>query len=406
MVKKIVALIMSMTLAASIVGCTQKEPAKDPGKDGGETPKEVTLTVWESLLGPDEFIKKAGEEFTKKNPHIKIEFKNVELGDSTGQIALDGPAGVGADIFAAPHDKLGELVSGGHVLPTADAAEVSKNLLASTVKALTYNDKMYGYPVAAETYALFYNKDIISEDAVPKTFEELQTYAKENTKGDQYGFLMDVGNAYYTILFTTSSNNRLFGESGTDKANTNINSEASVEGMKVFKNLRQAIDVPAADLNTAITDAAFAGGKAALYITGPWNVKPFQDAGLNFGVTTLPSLPGNDTPAASFSGARGMFVSAYSKHPEEAAMFAKFLISKEMQQLRYEITGAIPSVEVEVDSPYIPGFMKQLDYAFPMPSIPEMGKFWDAMNAASSNIWNGADIKTELDACNAAILAN
>ena len=39
-----------------------------------------------------------------------------------------------------------------------------------------------------------------------------------------------------------------------------------------------------------------------------------------------------------------------------------------------------------------------------MPSVPEMGTFWEAMNAASKNIWNGSDVKTELDACDAAIL--
>ena len=50
------------------------------------------------------------------------------------------------------------------------------------------------------------------------------------------------------------------------------------------------------------------------------------------------------------------------------------------------------------------GFLQQLDYAFPMPSIPQMGAYWEAMNNASKNIWDGADVQKELDACNAAIL--
>ena len=76
-----------------------------------------------------------------------------------------------------------------------------------------------------------------------------------------------------------------------------------------------------------------------------------------------------------------------------------------MQQLRFDITGALPAIECEVDSPYIAGFLAQLDYAFPMPSVPQMSAFWDAMNAASGNIWDGADVKAELDACDQAILA-
>ena len=32
------------------------------------------------------------------------------------------------------------------------------------------------------------------------------------------------------------------------------------------------------------------------------------------------------------------------------------------------------------------------------------GAYWDAINSASANIWDGADIQAELDACNTAIL--
>lgn len=373
----------------------------------GLTTEDITLTVWESTLGPDKFIEQAGEKFTELHPNIKIEFVNVEVGDSTSQIALDGPAGVGPDLFAAPHDKLGELVSGGYVLPTANADEVKDTVLSSCATALTYDGTMYGYPVSAETYTLFYNKDLIDEADVPTTWEDLKAFAKDfNDKNSgKYGFMMDVGNGYYSIIFTTSEDNRLFGADGTDTTNTNINSEASVEGMEFFQGLREILDVPSADLATATCDAAFADGSVALYITGLWNVSSFTEAGVDFGVAALPSLPGNDEPCASFSGTRAMFVSAYTDHQAEAEAFAEFLLTDEMQQLRFELTGSLPSINCEVDSPYIEGFLTQLDYAFPMPSIPQMAKFWDAMNAASANIWDGADVATELDACNDAILA-
>ncbi|MFA6856856.1 MAG: maltose ABC transporter substrate-binding protein [Treponema sp.] len=368
--------------------------------------KAMTLTVWESDKGPDEFIKEAGDAYTKKHPDVIVKYVHVELGDASGQIALDGPAGVGPDVFAAPHDKLGELVSGGHVLPTVNPDQIKKNALSACSQALTYNGTMYGYPVSAETYALFYNKALIKENEVPKTWDALAAFAKKFNAANKgkYGFVMDVGNAYYTIVFTTKKGNRLFGPSGTDTSSTNINSPASVEGMKFFQSLRSALDVPAADLTTSVADAAFAGGKAAMHITGPWNIKNFKDAGINFGVAPLPALPGDKTPCASFSGTRAMFVSAYSDNPEQAADFAAFLMTPEMQQLRFKITGAMPSINTKVDSPYIPGFLKQLNYAFPMPSIPQMGAYWDAMNSASKNIWEGQDVKAQLDACNAAIL--
>ena len=270
----------------------------------GKAQDQVTLKVWESLSGPDEFIKQAGEKYTAKHPNVKIEFINVELGDAAGQIALDGPAGVGPDLFAAPHDKLGELVNSGHVAPTVNPDKVKKQVLGACGQALTYEGKMYGYPVSAETYALFYNKDLIAEKDVPKTWEDLEKWTKEFNAANpgKYGFIMDVGNSYYTILFTTSSGNRLFGPSGTDTTSTNINSDASIKGMEFFQSLRSTLDVPAADVTTSMADAAFSSGKAAMHITGPWNIKPFVDAGINFGVAALPALPGDTKPCASFSG--------------------------------------------------------------------------------------------------------
>ena len=401
--KKVLTVLAAVcAVAVGFTGCGNK----DSGSASSGSKNKVVLTVWESLSGPDEFIKQAGQAYTKTHPNVEINFVNVELGDSAGQIALDGPAGVGPDLFAAPHDKLGELVSAGHVLETVNPDAVAKEVLGACSQALSYEGKMYGYPVSAETYALFYNKDLIPENDVPKTWEDLASWVKQfNARNsDKYGFVMDVGNGYYTIVFTTSEGNRLFGTFGTDTTKSYLNSAASVKGMKFFQSLRSIINVPAADLTTATCDAAFQSGNAAMHITGLWNVNPFEDAGINFGVAPLPALPGESTPSASFSGTRAMFVSAYTDHPEEAADFARFLLTPEMQQLRFNLTGAMPAIDTKVSSKYMSGFLKQLDYAFPMPSIPEMAAFWDTMGNTSKNIWDGADVQKELDACDAAII--
>ena len=397
-VKGAAVIASALLLGAAFVGCN--------GKDKAAKTEAVTLTVWESLGGPDEFIKQAGAAYTAKHPNVTIKFVNVELGDATGQIALDGPAGVGADLFAAPHDKLGELVTGGHVAPTVNASAVKADVLGACATALTYNGTMYGYPVSAETYALFYNRNLISDSEVPTTWEGLASWVKNFNAANpsKYGFVMDVGNGYYTILFTTANGNRLFGPSGTDTTNTRLNNADAVKGMQFFQSLRSVLNVPAADLGTSTCDAAFQAGQAAMHITGLWNVVNFENAGIDFGVAAIPSLPGESTPAATFSGTRAMFVSNYSDHPEEAADFAQFLLTPEMQQLRFNLTGAMPSIDTSVSSKYMAGFLKQLDYAFPMPSIPEMAAFWDTMGNTSRNIWDGADVQSELNACNSAII--
>ena len=79
----------------ALTGCSKKE-----GASVKKSNEKVVLTVWESLQGPDEFIRQAGDAYSKSHPNVEIKFVNVELGDAAGQIALDGPAGVGPDIFA------------------------------------------------------------------------------------------------------------------------------------------------------------------------------------------------------------------------------------------------------------------------------------------------------------------
>jgi len=390
-------LILAMSLAL-LTGC--------PGDQDDGT---ITLVVWESLGGSADFVVEAGRRFTELHPHITIQFVNVEIGGAASQMALDGPAGVGPDLFVAPHDALGELVVGGHIMPTSNPTMIRNRILASAATAVTFNGIMYGYPISAETYALFYNRDLISSAEVPRTFEDLITWSTAFNAANpgRHGFMFDVNTAYYTIIFTTAGGNRLFGPSGTDRHNSNINSPASVRGMEFFQRLRREIlDVPAGDMDTAFADAAFSSGHAAMHLTGPWNIMPFVNAGVNFGVTTIPSLPGETSPPASFAGTRVMFVSAFSRNTEAAQMFGQFVTSPEMQQLRFDITGAIPSIPMHIDSPFFPGFLAQLEYAFPMPSIPEMTQFWGAMGAASINIWNGADVQSQLDMANTAMVGN
>ncbi|MCL1871971.1 MAG: maltose ABC transporter substrate-binding protein [Promicromonosporaceae bacterium] len=416
MLRKILAGGAVAVLAVALTACSTQNPTPDQVKaaqsDGAQalnTKDPIELTVWESLLGPDEFVKEAGAKFTAQHPNITIKYVNVESGDAAKQIALDGPAGKGPDVFAAPHDTLGDLVSGGHVLPTQDLDAVKKNVTPAAVTADTWTDgKMYGYPVDADTYALFYNKALVPNP--PKTYDDVVSFAKQFNAANpgKYGFVMDVGNFYYTGAFMTSGGNRLFGKDGLDETAPNIDNAQSVAGYTAFQKLHEILPVKAADMNTATADSLFAAGKAAIEVSGPWNVKQFTDKGVKFGVVPMFSLPGDSTPATSFTGVRTMFVSAYSKHPAEANAFAEFLTTPEMQQLRADICGTlgVSTTKLTYKNDAIAGFADQMSTTFAMPKIARMAKVWDALNAASANIWDGKDVQSELTNAQKAVLAN
>lgn len=426
--KKYLAIILTLIMVlTALTGCGS-EPAKDPENDapvdeGGQsyegiplTDEDITLVVWESTSGADEFIIQAGKAFTAKYPNIKIEFVNVELGDSSGQIALDGPAGVGPDLFAAPNNTAGTMVSSGLILESPAQEYLKTKLTSGIQNAITYNGKMYGVPIASEGYAVFYNRALISDEEVPTTFEELVEWCEKfNAENpDKSGFLMSVVDAYYSIIFCTQTpDKRIFGEFGDDPTVTHLNDEANVKSFAwMVENLRPVMDFAAADINQSTLQDRFVKGNAAMFVTGLWDVPVFQDAGIDFGVTTFPTLPGTDIIPEVFSSARVMYTSAFSTHVNEANAFALFLVSDEMQQLRYEICGSAPTTTVKVESDYITGFAKQMGYSYPCPVLPEFNAFWEAMGNASANIWDCTEtgdalidfIQAELDAADNAIV--
>src|SRR5574344_1007189 len=198
--------------------------------------KKVTLKVWESDGPEKEYIMWAAKEYKKTHPKVNIVYEPVASTDARAKIELDGPAGVGADIFVAPHDHIGALVNGGHVLANTDAAYLN-SFISAAKTASTFEGEVYGYPLGIETYALFYNKALVKNP--PKTWEDVANFAKTyNDKSqNKYALVWAVGDGYYGYMFMSSFGAQLFGPNGNDRKQHNINSEAAVKGLKYFQRL-------------------------------------------------------------------------------------------------------------------------------------------------------------------------
>lgn len=389
--KRIVCAAMALAMAASSFAAGQAQ-----------------LMVWESAGPEKKFIQYAINQYKKIDKKTKFHFEPVEATDARAKIELDGPAGVGADIFVTPHDHIGALVTGGHVLPVDDAEEYMADFIDMAKMGASYEGQVYGYPLGAETYALFYNKALISE--APKSWDDVIAFAKKfNSKAEnKYALVWPVADGYYGYMFMESFGAPLFGPTHDDRKQHNLNSAAAINGLTYFQNLRkQILDIPAADASGDFCNAEFTEGKSAMIITGPWKTNDFKAAGIDFGIATIPAFPGTGKAAANtFSGVRLAFVSSYSEFPEQAKAFAKFMTSKEMLQKRYELTDQIPPrKDITTNDPLSNGIKEQLKYATAMPTIPQLGTYWSAMGSAYSGIWDGDPVKTALDAAAAAMEA-
>ncbi len=369
-------------------GISESKPYKT---DDSLTKDDITLTVWESKDGPDEWIKKAGESFNLLYPNIHIEYVNVDLKESTTEL-LDTESTVKKpDVFAAPGDMTGELVKNKLVLPTEDTDIVNTTALELARKATVYNDVMYGYPMSCETYALFYNKKLVEESNIPTTWESLITWsgAFNNLYPGKYGFIFHTDTVYFISMLMSSGKNRLM--FGSDYGL--LNSRASY-GLTLLKQMQDIFPENITNYSYDDFDDMFLSGGAAMIVNGPWFITKADASGVDYGIVPLPAFD-NGSNTYSLAGVRTMFVYSKSEHPAEADAFAKYLLSADMQSLRTEITGTLPATNIDI-SEKLDGFVAQLDYSYIMPNTAEMKRFWEFGEHITADIYGEKGISQEL----------
>lgn len=429
--KKFTVLLASLTLMVSITACgsnsnnnsaansdnaganassnnasaneSASNSADASADDSAITPEDgAELLVWESK---DErsYTDQIAKEFTDKYG-IPVKIEEVSPTDQVTKLTQDGPSGLAADVVVFPHDNLGRAVEAGLLLENeAFAEETTANNTESSVQAVTYDGQLYGYPRSAETYALFYNKDLVKE--APKTFDDLIAFGKTFTDKSKkkYGFMWETGNLYYNYPFIATTGGYIFGKNGTDKDDIGVNNEGAIESLKVYAALKEVLPVKSGDITADIKRSLFNAGDVAMDLNGPWEISGYKEAlGDKLGVAPIPSIGGK--PAISFSGVKAWYVNSFTQYPNAAQLFAEFATTKDAQLVLNEKVGSVPTNKeaLEADQikndPYISAFAEQTVNSQPMPSIAEMGNVWSPVGAALTEIWdNNQDPKTVMD---------
>ncbi|MCK4259217.1 MAG: extracellular solute-binding protein [Halanaerobiales bacterium] len=349
------------------------------------------LVIWESAGPETKFLNSVIDQFTAETG-IEIEVVAVDQLDQGSKLALDGPAGKGADILVWPHDRIGQAVLEGIIAPLDVTSEILAPYIGSTIDAMSYGGEVYGIPYSLETTALIYNKDLLP--VVPNSMNALFAIAKEMTTEDQYGFLYDITNFYFTYGFLGGYGGYVFEkvDGGLDVESVGLANDGAIEGAELVLRFRTEGLIPEGT-NYDVTDGLFKEGKVAAIINGPWSFKNYKDAGINYGIAPLPKLSNGNYPT-TFIGVKGYYVSQFSENKDAALKFILWLTSKDIAFKHYEMSAIIPTNKEILE---MPEFKKNADFlAFatqagrgvPMPNVPEMGQVWDPMAAALTHILN------------------
>jgi Maltose-binding periplasmic proteins/domains len=382
-------------------------PTENPGNAGDDdaelTPEAgASLVIWDAN-NQAQFLQEMGAEFEKEYG-VPVKFEEVGNTDQVNKLMTDGPAGLAADVLLFPHDHIGNAASAGLLLPNTafEQAVVSENA-EKTVKAVSFDGILYGYPRSVETYAMFYNKDLIAE--APATFDDIFKFAEtfNDPANNKFTFAWELQQFFYNFAFLASQGGYMFGDDNTNSEDIGLNNDGAVAGANLMVEIKEKLlPLNTGDIDFDIKKGLFLDGSLALDVNGPWAIADYKSNGINFGVAPLPKI--GDNPMTSFSGVQAYYVNANSKYPQAAQLLARFLSTKEAQMKNFEMNSLLPSNEEAANDPavanddIVKAFLQQFENSTPMPSIPEMGSVWNPITSAISEIWNeGKDPKTALD---------
>lgn len=401
--KLVLGLVSGLMTGVLLAGCGPQES----GTEGSESEKSDKLIIWEDkekAIGIEDAI----AEFEKEHD-VTVEVIEKNYAQQLEDLRLDGPGGSGPDVFTMPGDQMGSAVTEGLVKEIAVDETLQSSYTESAMESQIVDGKVYGLPKAVETTMLYYNKDIISEEELPQDLEGWFNYSKEVRQGENYGFLAQFDQTYYANSVLSGYGGYVFGKNSDGTFNPEdigLNNEGAVEGATEIKRFYDEKIFPAGmvgEQGINVIESLFTEGKAAAIISGPWNLEPFESAGVNYGIASLPKLSNGENMRA-FIGVKSYNVSTFSKNAELAEELVKYLSSEEVSKVRYEKTKEVPAVKTlaedqeVMESEASKAIAEQSQFSDLTPGIPEMNEVWKPADAALQTIATGkSEPKEALD---------
>lgn len=394
--------------AAAVYGSTQEmSQTQDTGERLQLFRGKETIYCWYSDEALSGYINAAAVSFGEQN---KVRVIPVLTSDSEYLEAVNQETLHSAqipDIYLLSSDSLEKAYLAGLATKVPDTEGIcdTDHFSRAALAAVTYDDKIIGYPVYFDTSALVYNEDylrtwatqqaekelsgssdndepvgegeeIIAEDSLPEDQTTDQVTADEatvNALAEQYfakalpstvddllniadtfdapegveGVMKwDVNNIFYNY-WIVGNYMIVGGDPGDDRNDININNPETIQCLEVYKALNQFffIESDTVTYDSVIQD--FIDGKTMFTIGTTDVVKRLEDAKadssltFNYGIARMPDVSA-ELQSRSLSVTGAAVINGYSEHKELADRFAAYL-SEEYADGLYERSGKMPA---------------------------------------------------------------
>lgn len=329
--KKMTAVTLAMTLGMTVLtGCAGESKEEPVGSNAKIELRYATGDAGPAVEVQEEIVK----AFNESQDRIEVKLETYGTAFDQKLAAAIGskkaPDIVKMWNFPAYYESLVPLQD------KIDAMEDKEDFYETLFNYADMNGNIYGMPIGFSTRAFYYNKDLTDAAGVTMkeewTMEDLKEIAQATTNGDTTGMYFYYNPDPYAFESMLWSNG---GKWLDDSGKPVINSDANKEAIQFFHDMMYADKTVYGSNRNDDFGQAIGSGKYALGESGKWFIESVKDAGINLGITTMPSFPGGKS--MSVVHASFLSVTTDCKDQDAAWEFIKFYTSYDSVKTLCEI---------------------------------------------------------------------
>lgn len=327
------AVFATVALTVAVSGCS----------GGNDTASGVTTVTW-SQAKPEvvDYFNTLVKEFNEQNPDVKV-VQQYDADQATKLAAASTRGNLPDIISSYSGPVLSQLVDAG---ATADLSKLSALPSISPAARQLVEDvipnqdgQVNAVPFALSAVGVLYDKQVFADAGLtpPATWDQLMsTCAAFKAKGvvPAYGYnkagaggMIQVMNGLAAQLQPKDFWSRM--RDGGPSSSVSFQKDYGEVAQKIVTFSEQCLQPDAANEDSNDATAAFAAGKAAMYVNGPWVEPVLKTANPNLDYAVMP-FPATDSPddrrVAALSDVT--FVASKGKHQQAAEKFIDFMLQK------------------------------------------------------------------------------
>ncbi len=305
--------------------------------EGGS--ENVRLMVWspsqDQSMDSGEWLQTCCNRFAELHPEWNITFVYgvADEAGAAGTVSQDAEAS--ADVFMFANDTLTTLTDAGALAKFGGiyADEIANTNSQGLVDSLTMDGYIYGVPFTTNTWFMYYDKSVFSEDDI----KNLDTMLAKGVVSFPFT------NSWYLPAFYFGNGCTLFGDGTQEELGVDFSGQKAVDVtnylIDLYNNPNFIVDADGSGM------AGLRDGSIKAIFTGSWDAVAIKEIlGDNMGVAALPTftLNGEEKQMYAYAGSKAIGVNTNSKYMVQAIQLAIYLGGAEAQQLHYDLRTVIP----------------------------------------------------------------